>query len=106
MIAAQSTGSASPTSLALHISGEEKIMAEYTVSISEDGVWAGSGLRDSYGHIQTAAVLSAAPDDKQHRIYDEIEEAVTEAIAGGQSTARIEVNGYRYTMMIEAMERC
>ncbi len=55
-------------------------MTEYTVSISENDVWAGSGPRDSYGHIETSAVLSAAPDDEQHRIYEAIEEAVTEAI--------------------------
>ena len=81
-------------------------MTEYTVSISENDVWAGSGPRDSYGHIETSAVLSAAPDDEQHRIYEAIEEAVTEAIESEKPRAQIEANGYRYTMMIEAIERC
>ena len=80
-------------------------MTLYTVSISEDGVWAGSGPRDQYGHIECAAVLSAAPDDAQYRVYSEIEDAVTDAVEAGESAAKIVVNGYTYTMSIESVDR-
>lgn len=81
-------------------------MTIYTVSISENDVWAGSGQLDDYGYIECSAVLSAAEGDAQDKVYDPIAAAVTEAIKAGESRAECEVNGYRYSMLIDSIEQC
>lgn len=81
-------------------------MTIYSVSISENDVWAGSGQRDEYGAIECAAVLSAAEADAQDEVYEPIQDAVTAAIVAGETWTECEVNGYHYTMQIEAEEDC
>jgi hypothetical protein len=93
-------------SLALHHSGEEMSMTIYTISISENNVWAGNGVRDEHGAIACDAVLSAAEADSQDVVYGPIEEAVSAAITAGDERAECEVNGYQYTMLIEAEGQC
>ena len=79
------------------------------VRLKRSGWW-GPGLvglsYESLPWFTGAAVLSAAPGDAQHHIYEEIEDAVTDAVEAGESAAEIVVNGYTYTMSIESEERC
>jgi hypothetical protein len=73
----------------------------YDISISADGIWAGSGIYEDGNIRDCAAILGGSQDDAE-TIYEMIEDAITEMDA--PADGEIEADGVTYSWTLTERE--